>query len=100
MDIVYNGDKWVSHFYCFVTGMDFVYTHRKKSDAFNVIKEFLEMIKTRYNLFIRFIQSDEERTLGGKYVEITRSKGITIERFASDTPEQNGAAERSREVII
>lgn len=98
MDIGYNGDKWVSHFYCFVTGMDFVYTHRKKSHAFDVIEEFLKMVKTRYNRTVRFIRTDGERTLGGRYDELTR--GITTERSSPDTPEQNGAAERSGGVII
>jgi hypothetical protein len=100
LDMVYNGDKWVSYFRCYVSGMDFVYIHRKKSDAIDIIEAFLNMIETRYNLSVRFICTDREQTLGNKYTNIVALRGITTERSVPDTPEQNGVAERSGEVII
>lgn len=44
--------------------MDFVFTHRRKSQAVAVMDHFLAMVKTRYNLTVRFIRTDGERTLG------------------------------------
>ncbi len=31
LSTVYNNKKWISHFHCYFTGMDFIYTHAKKS---------------------------------------------------------------------
>ena len=100
MDIDYNDDKWVSHFYCFVTDMDFVYTHCRKAYVYDVIKEFLKMVKTRYDLVVRFIRTDGERTLDDRYTELTCKYDITIERSIPDTPKQNNVVEHSRKVII
>ena len=38
--------------------------------------------------------------MGGKFDELTALYGITTERTAPDTPDQNGAAERSGGVIL
>ena len=38
------------------------------------------MVKTCYNLSVRFIRTDEEKTLRDRYVELTRRYDITIER--------------------
>lgn len=99
MTTAYNGDKWVSHFYCLKTSMDFVYTHSKKNHALEVIKEFLEMAKTRYSATVRFIRTDGERTLGRDYDAVTKKNGITTERSAPYTPAQNGATERAGGVL-
>lgn len=58
LDAAYNDDRWVIHFKCYVTGMDFIYTHRKKSQAYGIVEEFLNMAKPRYNASVRFIRTD------------------------------------------
>ena len=40
IDIAYNMDKWVSHFKCYFSGMDFVYTHSKKSQSTDIVVLF------------------------------------------------------------
>ena len=80
--------------------MDFVYTYRRKTYAYDVIKEFLEMVKTRYNLTVYFIRTDGERTLGDRYAELTCKYDIITEHSVPDTPKQNDVIERSGEVII
>src|SRR5437764_411781 len=42
----YNGDKWVSHFYCTKIANHFVYTHPRKGQATDIIQEFLAMVRT------------------------------------------------------
>ena len=64
--------------------MNFVYIYRKKTYAYDVIKEFLKMIKIRYNLIVYFIRTDEERILNNKYTELTCKYDITIEYSISD----------------
>jgi Reverse transcriptase (RNA-dependent DNA polymerase) len=95
----YNRDKWVSHFRCFQTGADFVYTHPRKNDAVAVIKEFLNMAKTRYGATTRFIRTDDEPTLGKKYEDLLADQGITAERTAPYTSAQNGRTERAGGVL-
>jgi hypothetical protein len=80
--------------------MDFVYTHSLKSQAYSIIAEFLNIGRTRYGRTAIYFRTDGERTLGQKFDELIASYGITTERSAPATPTQNGAAERSRGVII
>ncbi len=47
LDMAYNENKWISHFRCYFTGMDFVYSHTKKSQTVEVIEKFLNTVKTR-----------------------------------------------------
>ena len=96
----YNGDNWVSHFRCFYTSMDFVFTHTLNNDALGVIKEFLKMTKTRYDQTVRFFRTDDERTLGLEFAEIMKMRCITTERSARYTPAQNGQTERSGGVLV
>jgi len=93
----YNGDKWVSHFRCYFTGINHVFTHPKKSDATAIIKEYVKIVSIRYpsNHHIRFMRLDGERALGNEFGEYTKNQGITVERSASYTPTQNGNAERA-----
>jgi hypothetical protein len=96
----YNGDKWASHFHCYKTKMDFVYTHTHKSQAVGVVAEFINMVATRYGKKIVYFRTDGERSLGHKFDDLMADKGITAERSAPATPAQNGAAERSGGVIL
>ena len=58
------------------------------------------MIKTYYNLFVRFIRTDEEKTLRDRYVKLTYKYDIIIECSITNTSKQNNVTKRSREVII
>ena len=100
MDEGYNGEKWISHFVCNYTQMDFVYTHIGKGQAVSVVKEFINMAQNRYGRKIRFFRTDGERSLGKEFDNFIASEGITTERSTVDTPAQNGAAERSGGVIV
>jgi len=46
LSTIYNNKKWVSHFYCYFTDMDFIYIHAKKSQSINIITEFLNIMRT------------------------------------------------------
>ena len=43
------------------------------------------MIKTRYNLFVRFIRTDKEKTLEDRYTELTYRYNIIIKYFITNT---------------
>src|SRR5690242_19875478 len=79
--------------------MNYVYTHPTKGNASAVIREYVQMVTTRYKATISFLRTDGERLLGGEYDALVRQYGITTERTAPYTLAQNGNAERSRGVI-
>ena len=74
----------MSHFYCFVINMNFVYTYRRKTYTYDIIKEFLKMIKIRYNLVVGFIRTNKECTFNDKYTELIRNYDIITERSILD----------------
>jgi transposase InsO family protein len=100
MTTAYNEDKWISHFRCYYTGMDFAYTHSRKSQAVDIVTEFLNLAQNRYERAVRYFRTDGETSLGSRFKELTAARGITTERSAPATPAQNGAAERSGGVIV
>jgi len=59
----FNGDNWASHFKCYLTGMNHIYTHPSKGHATDIVKEYVSMVKTRYGRTIRFMRADGETAL-------------------------------------
>lgn len=100
MSPAYNNHEWISHFRCFHTGVDFVYTHSKKSQTTDIVVAFFNLVERQYKLSVRFFRTDGETSLGGKFDEVIAKKGIKTERSAPATPAQNGAAERAGGMII
>jgi hypothetical protein len=80
--------------------MDFVYTHHTKGQATIIVKNFLNLIKTQYQLIPRYFRTDGETSLGKKFSNLMTSKSILTERLAPYTPAQNSATERSKGVIV
>jgi hypothetical protein len=80
--------------------MDFVYIYHTKGQATVIVENFLDYIKTQYQLIPRNFRTDGETSLGKKFSNLIVSKDILIERLAPYTPAQNGATKRSREVIV
>jgi hypothetical protein len=100
MKPAYNNNQWISHFRDYHTKMDFIYTHHTKGQATAIVEDFLNLIKTQYQLSLRHFRTDGEKSLGNKFSNLLSDKGILTERLAPYTPAQNGAAERSRGVIV
>jgi hypothetical protein len=100
MTPAYNNNQWISHFRDYYMRMDFIYTHHTKRQAMAIIENFLNLIKTQYQLQPRHFRTDGETSLGKKFSKLMAGKGILIERLAPYTPAQNGATERSRGVIV
>jgi hypothetical protein len=95
LEPAFNGDKWVSHFYCTDHLFHLVYTHARKSEAPEIMETAIALIKNSFGYDIRFIRLDGETALGTEYSNLVSSKGIKSERTAPDTPAQNGASERA-----
>ena len=100
MDEAYNGDQWISHFKCFYTSMNHVYTHSSKSETTDIVKEYVNLVYNRYNQAVTYMRLDGESSLGGNFDEFVKSRGITTERSAPYVPAQNGHAEKAGRSII
>ena len=89
-----NKDQWVSHLACSELDFNLVFTHPHKSDATEIIRKGLNIIRTRFNSKVVFFRSDGERALGKEFDDMISELGITYEPSAPYTPEQNGHSER------
>ena len=94
-----NKDEWVSHFDCYATDFNMVFTHPRKGDASKICKETINLIETRFKVEVVFIRSDGERSLGNNFSDLLLEKGITYESSTPDTPEQNGHSERKGGIL-
>jgi hypothetical protein len=94
--------RYVIHFYCRYTGMNHVYTLPLKNEEylFNTVRQFCAYTQTRWNLPVRVIQTDGETGLGNTTKAWLAAQGISLNPSPPDTPDQNGAAERSGGVVI
>ena len=88
------GQKWVSHFACMTHDFNIVYTHRGKGEASYIVRQAINLIKTRFNGKVVFFRNDEEKSLGGEFRDLISELGITYESSAPDTAAQNGHAEK------
>ena len=100
MELAFNNDKYVSHFTCSYTGYDWAWTHAKKSQSVSIVDAFLNLIENRYGRRVQFFHTDGETSLGGDFETLIAREGMTTERTAPYTPDQNGHAERSGGVIL
>ena len=74
-------------------------TRAKKSDALPFLQSKVNLIE-KMGFEVRIIRTDDEQTLGRKYTLYINEKGITSERAAPYSKEQDGAAERSSQDLI
>jgi hypothetical protein len=85
MNEKYNENFWINHFVDFYTRMNFVYTHSRKNDALSMIREFLKIVRIRYNQIVRFIRINDERILKFEYRDFMKMRRIVTKWFVSYT---------------
>jgi hypothetical protein len=73
----------VSHLVCHVTSFNLVYTHDKKFEVSCIVKEVVNLIKTRFNAKIIFIRLDEKKILKIEFKNFLIETRISFESFAS-----------------
>ena len=98
----FNGDRYISHFLDDNTGMNYVYTLplRNQEQLLANFKEFTAMVERQYGYQAKIYHKDNEKALGNRFDDWTRTSGILEEVSAPYTPEQNGSSERSGGVIL
>ncbi|KAI0992666.1 hypothetical protein K3495_g15519, partial [Podosphaera aphanis] len=96
----YNGDNYGSHIRCREYKFEFSGTHPTKPGALKFFKKIIIFIEENLGFKIRFCRLDGETTFGQDFRDFMAERGISEERTAPYTPEQNGGLERSGGVLV
>ena len=74
---------------------------REKSEVERIFKEFYRMIENQFQIKISILRSDNGTEYFNKVLEtFSNEKGILHQSSCSDTPEQNGIAERKNKHLL
>ena len=93
--ITLGGSRWFVTFIDDCTRMTWVFLMKSKSDVNLLFQKFYNMICTQYNAQVQVLCSDN----GGKYLsfelqQYLEAHGTIHQTTCSNTPQQNGVAER------
>ena len=100
LEEAYNGDRYVSHFYCPDSHFNFIFPCRSKTNFKQSLQTVIQLIKTQWQRNIHVFRLDGETSLIQECKTLVREHGILCQISAAYTPEQNGSAERSGGVIM
>ena len=96
----FNGDRYISHFYCPDSKFNFTFACRAKTEFKYTLRTILQLIKKQWSYEVRILRLDGETSLIQECNNLAIEQGIICSTSAARTPEQNGAAERSGGLII
>jgi hypothetical protein len=97
-----DNETQVLHGLCDLVQENIVYTLPGKHQDILVrtIQDMVALVHTYRNCTVRILYLDSERSLGNKFDNWTKEKGITVHRTLLYTKEPNGNAERSGRMLI
>src|SRR5439155_17965195 len=97
-----NNETQVLHGLCDLVQENMVYTLPGKQQDILVrtIQDMVALAYTCWNCTVRILFLDSERSLGNKFDNWTKEKGITVYCMLAYTKEPNSNAERSGRMII
>lgn len=98
----YDGHKY------FITIIDdhtrhtWVHLMSQKLYAFHLIKSFVKMVKTQFNMMVKVIRTDNAIKLGtcSKGISLFQDNGILHHKSTPNNPQQNGVVERKHQHIL
>ena len=96
-----SGTRWFISFIDDCTRVTWIYLMREKSDAIGISQKFYKMISVQFDAKVKVIRSNN----GGEYFSgslnmFLMDNGIIHESSCTDTPEQNGVAERKNRHLL
>jgi transposase InsO family protein len=96
-----SGHRWFVTFIDDCTRMTWLYLLKHKNEVFDVFKSFHIMVQTQFSTKIQTLRSNN----GGEYVNqqfqtYFQTYGLLHETSCSQTPQQNGIAERKNQHIL
>lgn len=78
-----------------------VFLLEEKSEALTIFKQYFEKTQNRFGTRIKAFRSDRGGEFTSKeFVDFLNANGITIQRTAPYTPQQNGIAERKNRTLM
>jgi hypothetical protein len=99
MNEKHNEDFWINHFVDFYIKMNFVYIYSRKNDVLSMIREFLKIVRIRYDQIVRFIRMNDERILRFEYRDFMKMRKIVTKWFMY-TSFQNDKIERFEKLLM
>ncbi|KAK9065740.1 hypothetical protein SSX86_015141 [Deinandra increscens subsp. villosa] len=100
--LTYNGYKYFLTIVDDHSRVTWTYLLSTKSNAFSVLKTFIEMVKTQFKSSIKCIRSDNAFELGSgsSQSEFLLNQGILHQTSCAGTPQQNGVVERKHKHLL
>ncbi|KAK2967762.1 hypothetical protein RJ640_029658 [Escallonia rubra] len=97
----FGGSRWFVTFIDDYTRMTWVQLMKSKSEVNILFQQFCKIIHTQYNARIQVLRSDN----GGEYLsaeiqQYLKAHGIIHQTTCSNTPQQNGVAERKNRHLL
>jgi len=78
-----------------------VYTHKEKNEARQILQDFIVGIKCQYGYDIKVLRLDNSTKYGGdKLLSFLKERGIKLELIVPYTPEQDGVSERGFQTLF
>jgi hypothetical protein len=97
----FKGERYFITFTCRGSRAAWVYALKYKSEAFDAIINFVNMIKTQFNVVIKAFHCDNAKELKSKRLGLfAKEMGILFKYTSPYSPAQNGIAERLNRYII
>ncbi|KAF4415202.1 retrotransposon hobase, partial [Fusarium acutatum] len=78
---------------------DYYFTNRYDENLLTMLKHFVQMLETMYDIKVRVIETDNELQKGNLTRGWITEKGIRVDESAPRTQQQNGSGERSGGVV-
>ena len=100
-DTGFGGSKVFAHFTCPVLKMNwgFPLQSRVESEQIRCVKYMVKMVERVYDFIVEVIHSDNESGIGTKSQNWVKELGVRFEWSATETPAQNGIAERNGHLL-
>ncbi|RDW86563.1 uncharacterized protein DSM5745_03205 [Aspergillus mulundensis] len=97
----WNNMKYASHFLDDATRMRWIVLHAEKNDCQRAVQSLDAYAFRQFGLHIQFLHMDNETSqLSNDFKFVKEQWGLAFETTVPDTPEQNGASERSGGIIL
>ncbi|KAF5478513.1 hypothetical protein F2P56_005065 [Juglans regia] len=99
--LVSSGVRWFVIFVDDCTRMTWLYVMKNKNEVFGIFRSFQNMIKTQFSAKLQILRSDNGSEYDNNELrEYFQAHGLHHETTCSQTPQQNGVAERKNRHIL
>jgi hypothetical protein len=96
-----NGMRWFVTFVDDCTRMTWLYQFKRKSEVCSIFRMFHQMVTTQFGIPIKVLRSDNGKEyIKQELLDFMHSVGIIHQTTCTDSPQQNGVAERKNRHLL